>query len=244
MLGAKYEGRYAVLKWISPLEETLRHIQRPRMFSERGHLEPDSDQPATGQILAEKVAGSIGSWRFIGAQAGVMAIWVLINTLAFFNVIHFDTYPFVFLNLAMSAEAAFTGPVLLIAANVGAIRDHAQSSRIEKLTAQNETLGEQSEKLVDRMYQLEQMVDEHIAASARAHSAEIADLTDLVRAVHTTVCSLAPNGGASAPTSLVLSGDAAVPTASAAPTAVDAPAVPQRSPSRRRRSSTSTPGDE
>jgi hypothetical protein len=33
----------------------------------------------------------------------------------------------------MSAEAAFTGPILLIAANAGAQRDHKQAERMEKL---------------------------------------------------------------------------------------------------------------
>lgn len=36
-------------------------------------------------------------------------------------------------NIVMSAEAAFTGPVLLIAANVGAARDHQQAARMERL---------------------------------------------------------------------------------------------------------------
>jgi hypothetical protein len=44
----------------------------------------------------------------------------------------------------MSAEAAFTGPVLLIAANVGAARDHCQADRFEHLVAQNEHFEEQN----------------------------------------------------------------------------------------------------
>jgi uncharacterized membrane protein len=226
-----------VLKWISPLEERLRHLQRPRMFSERGHLESDGDRTSTGQILAERVAASIGSWRFIGAQAGAMAIWVLINTLALFHVIKFDGYPFVFLNLAMSAEAAFTGPVILIAANVGAIRDHAQSDHIEKLSVQNEKaaeqnekLAEQNEKLVDQMCQLETMVDQHITASAKAHSAEIADLAELVRSMHASVTALVPATG----------GSAEPPVAEPAAHPVAQP-VSQSATSRRRRDSSSNP---
>jgi len=99
----------------------------------------------------------------------------------------------------LSFQAAFTGPVLLIAANVGAIRDHAQSDRIEKLSLQNEKtaeqnerLEEQNEKLVDQMCQLETMVDQHITASAKAHSAEIADLAELIRDIHASVTALVP----------------------------------------------------
>jgi uncharacterized membrane protein len=179
-----------MLKWISPISERLRHIQRPHMFSVKGRPDPNSAPPSTGQLMAERVAGLVGSWPFLGVQSGILLIWLIFNTLQLTQIIHFDPYPYILLNLALSFQAAFTGPVLLIAANVGAIRDHAQSDRIEKLAAQNEQLAEQSRQLVDRMCDLEEMVDQHMTASAKAHSAEIADLAELVRAVHTTVNSL------------------------------------------------------
>ena len=117
------------MRYVAPLQQRLRaHAHWP--------LLPTPD----GQQLAERVAAFVGSWRFILLQAAVMAVWVLLNTLLV--ALRFDGYPFVFLNLAMSAEAAFTGPVLLIAANVGALRDHAQYDRIEHLVAQNEALTE------------------------------------------------------------------------------------------------------
>ena len=114
------------------------------------------DKPARGARLAEQTAGAVGSWTFIGAQAGVMALWVLINTLQLTHVVHFDTYPFVFLNLAMSAEAAFTGPVLLIAANVGAGRDRAQAARTEALAELNERQAEMLTTLVGHVEQIAQ----------------------------------------------------------------------------------------
>ena len=57
-----------------------------------------------------------------------MIVWVLINTLALFGLIRFDMYPFVFLNLFMSAEAAFATPLILMSQNRSAERDreHAQ----------------------------------------------------------------------------------------------------------------------
>src|SRR5437667_12559472 len=60
-----------------------------------------------GDRIADRVASFIGSWTFIIGQAGIMAVWVVVNSLALFGVIRFDEYPFVFLNLFMSAEAAF-----------------------------------------------------------------------------------------------------------------------------------------
>jgi uncharacterized membrane protein len=203
-----------------------------------GHSQDNNgDQPSTGQRLAEHVAAFVGSWAFISAQAAVMALWVLVNTLTFTGVLHFDEYPFVFLNLAMSAEAAFTGPILLIAANVGAMRDHKQSDRIEHLSAQNEALAEQNRQLVEQMVSLERTVDEHVAASIRAHTIEIRQVYALMREVHTAVTGKpAPD---SADSLIEESEDAsavAVPDAAAAPAKGD---ESTRKPPRRRGRQTS-----
>ncbi len=82
-----------------------------------------------GDRIADRVASFIGSWTFIIGQAGVMAVWVVVNTLALFGVIRFDEYPFVFLNLFMSAEAAFATPLILMSQNRSADRDreHAET---------------------------------------------------------------------------------------------------------------------
>ena len=170
----------------------LRHAARPRLFSVHAAPAHETDHPTVGQQVAERTAAAVGSWAFISAQAAVMALWVLVNTLTLTGALHFDQYPFVFLNLAMSAEAAFTGPILLIAANVSAMRDHAQADRIEKLTAQNEHLAEQNVQLVDRLVNIEQLLEEHINASLAAHTSELRDLKMLVREVHVAVC--APTG--------------------------------------------------
>jgi uncharacterized membrane protein len=144
-----------MMKYAAPMKARLKHLHAPHSTS---------TEMSGGQLVAEHVAGAIGSWRFIGAQATAMAIWVLINTLVFTQAIRFDGYPFVFLNLAMSAEAAFTGPILLIAANVGAIRDRAQTARIEALAAKNEGLEEQLLKMEQQILaRLDSIVQEHAA---------------------------------------------------------------------------------
>jgi uncharacterized membrane protein len=66
------------------------------MFRVAGQEGATADDTRRGQRLAEQVAGSIGSWGFIAAQAIAMAVWVLINTLVFFRAIRFDAYPFVY----------------------------------------------------------------------------------------------------------------------------------------------------
>lgn len=164
-----------MLKYVAPLEQRLRHLQLPALPA-RTHptaVTHRTDAPTTGQLLAEHTAAFLGSWRFIGIQAGLMALWVLWNAVGPL-ILRYDQFPYVFLNLAMSAEAAFTGPILLIAANVGAIRDHAQYDRIEQLVAQNERLEETVERLEGE------------------HGTTLADIRALLREHTALLCELLP----------------------------------------------------
>src|SRR5579859_2633801 len=88
--------------------------------------------------IAERAATIIGSWRFLIAQSGVLALWLAVNGL---RIAGFDPPPYILLNLVLSFQAAFTGPILLIAANVAARRDRAQASRIEHFAAHLERLA-------------------------------------------------------------------------------------------------------
>ena len=82
-----------------------------------------AEKQSTGDHVADRVASFIGSWAFIIGQTGIMVVWILVNTLALFGFIRFDEYPFVFLNLFMSAEAAFATPLILMSQNRSAERD-------------------------------------------------------------------------------------------------------------------------
>ena len=94
----------------------------------RNWHETHVEKQSAGDRIADRVAAFIGSWIFIIGQTGIMAIWILVNTLALFGFVRFDMYPFVFLNLFMSAEAAFATPLILMSQNRSAERDreHAQ----------------------------------------------------------------------------------------------------------------------
>jgi uncharacterized membrane protein len=74
--------------------------------------------PATlGQKAADLIAACVGSWAFIIAQSLGLAAWVVINSLAMFHVIAWDKPPFIELNLVLSFQAAFTGPIVMISQN-------------------------------------------------------------------------------------------------------------------------------
>jgi uncharacterized membrane protein len=84
--------------------------------------------PATsGERIADAAARGIGSWRFIIIQTILVAIWVLLNVSAW--KFKWDPYPFILLNLMFSVQAAYTGPILLLASNRQAQKDRAIAQR-------------------------------------------------------------------------------------------------------------------
>jgi uncharacterized membrane protein len=106
----------------------------------RNWHEAHAEKQSAGDRIADRVAAFIGSWAFIIGQTGVMVLWILVNTLALFGFIRFDMYPFVFLNLFMSAEAAFATPLILMSQDRSAERDreHAQHDYDVNIEAKRE----------------------------------------------------------------------------------------------------------
>lgn len=73
------------------------------------------DDMGFGIRLAVRVSNLMGSLAFLVGQATVMTLWVAVNELGIWV---FDPYPYILLNLAMSAEAAFTAPLLLMSSRL------------------------------------------------------------------------------------------------------------------------------
>ncbi len=79
-----------------------RRKQPAKVAAEIAHFEAP---PLTrGQKLADQVAATIGSWRFIALQTTAIAVWITGNALAGPNA--WDPYPFILLNLLLSFQAA------------------------------------------------------------------------------------------------------------------------------------------
>ena len=80
-----------------------------------------------GSRLADKVASNMGSWRFIIIQTIIVAIWMLLNIVAY--VSHWDPYPFILLNLLFSTQAAYAAPIIMMAQNRQSERDRIQAAQ-------------------------------------------------------------------------------------------------------------------
>jgi len=68
-----------------------------------------------GARFADGVAATVGSWRFIIIQSILLVIWIILNAIAW--QYRWDPYPFILLNLALSFQAAYTAPIIMMSQN-------------------------------------------------------------------------------------------------------------------------------
>ncbi len=68
-----------------------------------------------GQRIADQVAATMGSWRFIIVQSVLLVVWVALNVTAYVH--RWDPYPFILLNLALSFQAAYAAPFIMMSQN-------------------------------------------------------------------------------------------------------------------------------
>lgn len=78
-----------------------------------------------GGRLADRFAAKIGSWGFILTQSVMVFAWVILNVVAY--TFRWDPYPFILLNLLFSVQAAYAGPIIMMAQNRQAERDRVQA---------------------------------------------------------------------------------------------------------------------
>jgi uncharacterized membrane protein len=76
-----------------------------------------------GDRIADKVAATMGSWNFIIIQSLLLLVWIVLNVTAY--VQNWDPYPFILLNLALSFQAAYAAPFIMMSQNRQAAIDRA-----------------------------------------------------------------------------------------------------------------------
>jgi uncharacterized membrane protein len=84
----------------------MRRVQAPAVIE---------GKPLTaGQRAADAVASVMGSWRFIVIQSVILVAWLAWNAA---SGARFDPYPFILLNLALSFQAAYSAPIIMMSQN-------------------------------------------------------------------------------------------------------------------------------
>lgn len=108
-------------------------LSTPGRLSRWRRTSPDSD--AFGRF-AEAFARFMGTPAFLGWMTVFVIVWVSINVVGIYGL-HFDPYPFILLNLFFSTQASYSAPLILLAENRQADRDHVRLAEDRKEAAQS-----------------------------------------------------------------------------------------------------------
>jgi uncharacterized membrane protein len=155
-------------------EAKLLHELRSLRRALRHEPQPLPAQPALtpGQRIADWVAATIGSWRFIIIQSLLLSLWIVLNVTAF--VQKWDPYPFILLNLALSFQAAYAAPFIMMAQN--------RQQEIDRKEAENDhKINIKAELEIELLHQkLDELREKEVMFLTEA----IRDLSKLLRASH------------------------------------------------------------
>jgi uncharacterized membrane protein len=122
-----------------------------------------------GQRIADTVAATMGSWRFIIIQSAILLVWIVVNVTAWINA--WDPYPFILLNLALSFQAAYAAPFIMMSQNRQQDIDRQAAENDYKVNIKAELEIELLHEKIDQLRQTE------VTALAQA----VRELTDLLQ---------------------------------------------------------------
>jgi uncharacterized membrane protein len=106
-------------------EQEVKLLDRLRA-ARRKHVPKAKPGLTWGEKVAGRVAAIMGSWTFIIIQSVILLIWIILNVTAFIE--QWDPYPFILLNLALSFQAAYAAPVIMMSQNRQATIDRLAAS--------------------------------------------------------------------------------------------------------------------
>jgi uncharacterized membrane protein len=138
----------------------IRHSHRHPPVMNINQIHAEALTP--GQRIADGLAAVMGSWGFIIAQSILLMIWIVLNVAAYIN--HWDPYPFILLNLALSFQAAYAAPIIMMSQNRQAAKDRlmAEQDYVVNIKAEEEVksimahLEQQDEVMIDILRRIEQ----------------------------------------------------------------------------------------
>ncbi|WP_414720980.1 DUF1003 domain-containing protein [Streptomyces sp.] len=114
-------------------ERSLPRIRLDIPRERRVRLLPEYDPEAFGRF-SERIARFLGTGRFLVWMTLTVIVWVGWNIFAP-SSLRFDEYPFIFLTLALSLQASYAAPLILLAQNRQDDRDRVN---LEQDRKQNE----------------------------------------------------------------------------------------------------------
>src|SRR5580698_8467254 len=131
--------------------------------------ERPADALTLGQKVADQVAATMGSWKFIIIQSAILFFWIVLNVTAY--VQRWDPYPFILLNLALSFQAAYAAPFIMMSQN--------RQQDIDRQAAENDyEVNIKAELEIELLHQkIDQLREEEVVTLTQA----VSDLTALLK---------------------------------------------------------------
>ena len=154
------------------VQKAIQQTLRLRKLKPDDHKHPVNvlhhEEATFGEMLADKISAGIGSWTFLIIQTIAVVVWMVGNLILFFN---WDPKPFILLNLLFSVQAAYTGPVLLLAGNRQSQKDrltleHA-AYEADKADEQNveilKAIEKNTEVTLSILRHVEVLIEDHVS---------------------------------------------------------------------------------
>jgi uncharacterized membrane protein len=149
-------GESTVKKW-ERMRVRHKHEHPPVVNVNRRH----DESLTSGERIADRFAEVMGSWSFIIIQSLILSGWIALNIIAYMR--HWDPYPFILLNLALSFQAAYAAPIIMMSQNRQADKDRlmAEQDYQVNMKAEQEVksimqhLEQQDEVMIDILKRLE-----------------------------------------------------------------------------------------
>ncbi len=110
------------------------------------------DSRTFGERVADAIARFGGSWPFIFIFLGFIGAWMVLNSLVIARIAQgkpFDPYPYIALNLALSAMAGLQAPIIMMSQNRAAARDEALAAHHYEESQRAEALLTNQQQLLD-----------------------------------------------------------------------------------------------
>jgi len=140
---------------------------------QRRDAAPGADRPAAqltiGQRVADTVAATMGSWRFIIIQSIILMFWIVLNITAY--VQRWDPYPFILLNLALSFQAAYAAPFIMMSQN--------RQQDIDRMAAEHDyQINIKAELEIELLHEkIDKLREQEVVNLTKA----VSDLTELLK---------------------------------------------------------------
>jgi uncharacterized membrane protein len=130
----------------------------------------NKDDLRLGQRLADGFAATMGSWKFIIIQSIILVAWVGLNITGWIKA--WDPYPFILLNLALSFQAAYAAPIIMMSQN--------RQQDIDRKAAENDyKINVKAELEIELLHhKLDKLREQEVLELSRA----VRELTELLHA--------------------------------------------------------------